>query len=61
MVQKIIGDELVTDRQQTFLSGPPSKRGEIYTSLLATQVRFAHLLRLQGDKITVSVALWDHG
>jgi hypothetical protein len=24
--------------------------GEIYTSLLATQVRFAHLLRSQGDK-----------
>ena len=23
--------------------------GEIYTSLLATQVRFAHLLRSQGD------------
>ncbi len=24
--------------------------GEIYTLLLATQVRFAHLLRSQGDK-----------
>jgi hypothetical protein len=27
--------------------------GKIYTYLLATQVRFAHLLRLQGDKKTV--------
>ncbi len=27
-----------------------NKWGEIYTSLLATQVRFAHLLRSQGDK-----------
>ncbi len=26
--------------------------GEIYTSLLATQVRFAHLLRSQGDKFS---------
>jgi hypothetical protein len=25
--------------------------GEIYTSLLALQVRFAHLLRLQGDNL----------
>jgi hypothetical protein len=29
--------------------------GEIYTSLLATQVRFAHLLRSQGDKINIFV------
>ncbi len=33
-----------------------NKWGEIYASLFATQVRFAHLLRSQGDKITVSVA-----
>jgi hypothetical protein len=25
--------------------------GEIYTSLLTTQVRFAHLLRSQGDEV----------
>ena len=28
-----------------------NKWGEIYTSLLATQVGFAHLLRSQGDKL----------
>ncbi len=72
-VQKIIGDELVTDRRQTddrqtdiFELTPIHKGnfliffffciwegknewGEIDTSLLATQVRFAHLLRSQGD------------
>ncbi len=31
--------------------GGRDEGGEIYTSLLATQVRFAHLLRSQGDKI----------
>ncbi len=32
--------------------------GEIYTSLLATQVRFAHLLRSQGDNpITKNILL----
>jgi hypothetical protein len=69
MVQKIIGDKLVTDRQQTniFELIPIHKRkniiiiffciwegenkwGKIYTSVLATQVYFAHLLRSQGDK-----------
>ena len=73
MVQKIIGDKLVTDRQQTtdrqtdiFELTPihmgnlifffffcmwegENEWGEIYTSLLATQVCFAHLLRSQGD------------
>jgi hypothetical protein len=29
--------------------GGENQWGEIYTSLLATQVRFAHLLRSQGD------------
>ncbi len=29
-----------------------NKWDEIYTSLLATQVCFAHLLRSQGDKVT---------
>jgi hypothetical protein len=80
MVQKIIGDKLMTDRQQTtdnrqqtdifeltpihmenfFLNffffffciwEGENEWGEIYTSLLATQVRFAHLLRSQGDDI----------
>jgi hypothetical protein len=75
-VQKMIGDELVTDRQTTddrqtdiFELTPIHKGnffffffclwegknewGEIYTSLLATQVRFAHLLCSQGDKIQI--------
>jgi hypothetical protein len=33
------------------------KWGEIYTSLLATQVRFAHLLRSQGDKLHVKIVV----
>jgi hypothetical protein len=33
------------------LWGGENKWGEIYTSVLATQVCFAHLLRLQGDKL----------
>ncbi len=32
-----------------FLWEGENEWGEIYTSLLATQVRFAHLLRSQGD------------
>ncbi len=36
-----------------FLEGE-NKWGEIYTSLLATQVCFAHLLRSQGD-----YRIWD--
>ena len=56
-VQKIIGDKLVTDRQTDIFEffffcvwEGKNERGEIYTSLLATQLRFAHLLRSQGDK-----------
>ncbi len=80
MVQKIIGDKLVTDyRQQTdtltdrqtdiFELTPihmgnliffffckwkgENEWGEIYSSLLATQVCFTHLLRLQVDNYTL--------
>jgi hypothetical protein len=75
MVQKIIGDKLMTDRQtkDIFESTLIHKEnlifffffffciwqgenewGEIYSSLLGMQVRFAHLLRSQRDNVECS-------